>query len=93
MLILNPDLPLHETYPFSAQVPAALEPHILKETAFSDAEIPGPYSQERQGGATTKSHRDPGYSSGEYRQEPSVHNAATNGARSDGEEAYDEEST
>lgn len=40
MLIMNPDLPLHETYPFARaaqKVATALEPHMLKETAFSDA--------------------------------------------------------
>lgn len=34
---MNPDLPITESYPFTAaQVPAALEPTMLKETAFSD---------------------------------------------------------
>ena len=41
MYIMNPDLPLHETYPFApSRVAKALEPQILKETAFSDAQIP-----------------------------------------------------
>ena len=31
------EMALHQTYPFSAKVATALEPHILKETAFSDS--------------------------------------------------------
>ena len=39
VLSLNQDLPLHETYPFARaaqKVATALEPQMLKETAFSD---------------------------------------------------------
>ena len=39
MFIMNPDLPLHETYPFvraAQKVATALEPQMLKETAFSE---------------------------------------------------------
>ena len=35
----RPEMALHQTYPFSAKVATALEPHILKETAFSDANM------------------------------------------------------
>ena len=39
MLIMNEDLPLAETYPFNTNVVAnALEPHMIKEAAFSDTE-------------------------------------------------------
>ena len=36
---MNEDLPLAETYPFNTNVVAnALEPHMIKEAAFSDTE-------------------------------------------------------
>ena len=51
MFIMNPDLPLHETYPFvraAQKVATALEPQMLKETAFSDhSMVPGPVPASR----------------------------------------------
>lgn len=47
---MNPDLPLHETYPFAKaarQVAKALDPQMLKETAFSEASnIPVAHTRE-----------------------------------------------
>ena len=57
VLSLNQDLPLHETYPFARaakKVATALEPQMLKETAFSDCSNllnGGGPNQARSGGA------------------------------------------
>ena len=57
VLSLNQDLPLHETYPFARaaqKVATALEPQMLKETAFSDCSNllnGGAPNQARSGGA------------------------------------------
>ena len=71
MLIMNPDLPLHETYPFTApHVARALEPQILKETAFSDAMLP---SNKDERASHSKAKRDQyDYSSTGLTHEPSI---------------------
>ena len=69
MLILNNDL--QETYPFSvARVAMALEPHMLKETAFSDTQ----YATEIQHSlnATAKTLKKSNYTTEPRNSEPSI---------------------